>query len=134
LAATTDALDRARSGGGPTLIEAVTYRMNAHTTADDATRYRPAAEEDEWAAKDPLERLRLHLIANGPTDDAFFAGIERQEQELAAHMRSGCRALPEPSSAGPFEHTHTAMSPELGRQRAEHLAFVAADQESGATR
>ncbi|MET8825657.1 thiamine pyrophosphate-dependent enzyme [Streptomyces sp. NPDC004610] len=130
LAATTEALDRARSGGGPTLIEAVTYRVNAHTTADDATRYRPSTEDEEWAAKDPLDRLRRHLTAEGLADDAFFADIEHQEQAMAEHMRAGCRELPAPEQSSPFAHTHTTMTDELGRQLAEHLDFVAAGQEN----
>ena len=57
-----DAIARARAGGGPTFIEAVTYRMGAHSTSDDPTRYRSQAEVDAWAKKDPLERLRRHLV------------------------------------------------------------------------
>ncbi|MGA6224988.1 thiamine pyrophosphate-dependent enzyme [Streptomyces umbrinus] len=148
LAATREALTRARSGGGPTLIEAVTYRINAHTTADDATRYRPAAETDEWVAKDPLERLRLHLTASGDLVDLggvggvgqeYFADIQRREQELAEHLRAGCRALPTPDHASSFENTYADMPPELKRQLAEHseylaAGFLAAGQEIGATR
>ncbi|MGW3942344.1 thiamine pyrophosphate-dependent dehydrogenase E1 component subunit alpha [Streptomyces phaeochromogenes] len=145
LAATREALARARSGGGPTLIEAVTYRINAHTTADDATRYRPSAETDEWAAKDPLERLRLHLTASGGVGDTggvgeeYFADIERREQELAEHLRAGCRALPVPDHASSFENTYADMPAELKRQLAEHseylaAGFLAAGQEIGATR
>ncbi|WP_089106190.1 thiamine pyrophosphate-dependent dehydrogenase E1 component subunit alpha [Streptomyces hyaluromycini] len=134
LAATGDALARARSGGGPTLIEAVTYRVNAHTTADDAGRYRPASVTDEWIAKDPLERLRRHLTASGAVDEEFFAGIERREHELADHLRTGCRSLPVPGPASSFEHTYTTMPAELGHQLAGHLEFVASGQENGATR
>ena len=57
MAATRAALDRARAGGGPTFIEAVTYRMGPHTTADDPTRYRDPAELEEWRAMDPIERV-----------------------------------------------------------------------------
>ncbi|MEV2194882.1 thiamine pyrophosphate-dependent enzyme [Streptomyces phaeochromogenes] len=145
LAATREALTRARSGGGPTLIEAVTYRINAHTTADDATRYRPSAETDEWAAKDPLERLRLNLTASadvggvGDIGQEYFADIERREQELAEHLRAGCRALPTPDHASSFENTYADMPAELKRQLAEHseylaAGFHAAGQEIGATR
>jgi len=112
----------------------VTYRINAHTTADDATRYRPSAETDEWTAKDPLERLRLHLTASGEADDEFFTDIERREQELAEHLRAGCRSLPAPDDASSFENTYTDMPAELGRQLAEHTEFLASDPEIGATR
>ncbi|MEU9336949.1 thiamine pyrophosphate-dependent dehydrogenase E1 component subunit alpha [Streptomyces sp. NPDC048290] len=134
LAATTEALDRARSGGGPTLVEAVTYRVNAHTTADDATRYRPSSEDEEWAAKDPLDRLRRHLTANGLADDAFFADVEHQERSLAEHLRAGCRELPAPDPSTPFTHTHATLTDELRRQLADHLDSVAGGQESGAVR
>src|SRR5699024_8242214 len=70
-AVTAAAVERAHSGGGPTLIEAVTYRMGAHTTSDDPTRYRTAAEEDQWRRRDPLERLRTHLEAEGTGADFF---------------------------------------------------------------
>ncbi|MGW7545093.1 thiamine pyrophosphate-dependent enzyme [Streptomyces sp. NPDC054770] len=134
LAATGDALARARSGGGPTLIEAVTYRVNAHTTADDDGRYRPAAVTDEWIARDPLERLRRHLTASGAVDEEYFAGIERREKELADHLRAGCRSLPAPDPAASFRHTYATMPADLGHQLAEHLEFTAAGQENGATR
>lgn len=66
--ATREAVDRARAGGGPTFIEAVTYRLGDHTTADDASRYRDAAEVEEWGRRDPLLRLRLYLEGRGLWD------------------------------------------------------------------
>ncbi|MGW4101597.1 thiamine pyrophosphate-dependent dehydrogenase E1 component subunit alpha [Streptomyces sp. NPDC004976] len=130
-AATRQALNRARSGGGPTLIEALTYRINAHTTADDASRYRPSSETEEWAAKDPLERVRAHLTATGAADEQYFADLERREQELAERLRAGCRALPVPDQASPFEHTYADMPTGLRRQLADHMQFIAAGQENG---
>jgi 2-oxoisovalerate dehydrogenase E1 component alpha subunit len=76
LAATRLALARASAGHGPTLIEAVTYRMGPHTTSDDPTRYRSRADEEEWRAKDPLARLSALLHAEGLVDDAFTADVE----------------------------------------------------------
>ncbi|MFJ4828878.1 thiamine pyrophosphate-dependent dehydrogenase E1 component subunit alpha [Streptomyces sp. NPDC088747] len=134
LAATGEALARARSAGGPTLIEAVTYRINAHTTADDASRYRPSAETKAWTAKDPLERLRLHITASGAADEKYFADIARREQELAEHLRTGCRSLPAPDNASSFENTYTDMTAELRRQLAEHEEYIASDQQSGSPR
>ncbi|WP_328498863.1 thiamine pyrophosphate-dependent dehydrogenase E1 component subunit alpha [Streptomyces sp. NBC_00414] len=124
LAATRSALHTARTGGGPTLIEAFTYRRNAHTTADDASRYRETAEEKEWAAKDPISRVRDHLVNTGAADPAYFAGIEAEAQTFAEGLRSRCRALPEPDPALPFEHTYAEMTPELRRQLAEHRAYL----------
>src|SRR6202034_4857423 len=78
---------RARSGEGPTLIEAVTYRMGPHTTSDDPTRYRSRADEEEWRVKDPLARLAALLHAEGLVDDAFTADVEAGADEVAAALR-----------------------------------------------
>ncbi|QTI87280.1 thiamine pyrophosphate-dependent enzyme [Streptomyces sp. AgN23] len=126
LAATRRALAAARAGEGPTLIEAFTYRRNAHTTADDAGRYREAAEEQEWAAKDPITRLHAHLTATGAAVPGFFDGVEAEAQALAERLRSGCRALPDPEPDSPFEHTYGETTPELRRQMADHRAHLAA--------
>lgn len=130
-AATLEALELARSGGGPTLIEAVTYRRNPHTTSDDDLRYRTGSENDSWVDRDPIERLRLHLAnpdSSGSLDETFLAELNREEQELAESLRRGCRELPNPSPAAPFDNTLTTLPHELARQRDEHMAFVAANQ------
>jgi 2-oxoisovalerate dehydrogenase E1 component alpha subunit len=75
---TLEALERARSGGGPTLIEAVTYRIGPHTTADDPGRYRSPEEGLEWARRDPLERVRLFLSERGVWSDVWQAQIENE--------------------------------------------------------
>ena len=134
LAAARRALDTARSGGGPTLIEAVTYRVNAHTTADDADRYRGPAERDEWLARDPLDRVRLLLEATGTGTPAFFDGVQRDADELAERLRAGCRALPEPDPDGPFRHSYTDPPAELGRQLAEYRQYVDARRAEEADR
>src|SRR5690625_630407 len=85
-AVTAEALERARSGGGPTFIEALTYRMGAHTTSDDPTRYRSRAEEDYWRRRDPIDRLRLLLEAESTPPD-FFTGVDADADELAARLR-----------------------------------------------
>src|SRR5690606_3828090 len=76
LAVTRAAVERARAGEGPMLVEAFTYRMGAHTTADDPTRYRRDEERAEWEAKDPIARLRTYLEKDGLADEAFFASID----------------------------------------------------------
>jgi pyruvate dehydrogenase E1 component alpha subunit len=76
LAATRAALERARGGQGPTLIEGITYRMAAHTTADDAGRYRDEEEVAAWRARDPLERVRRHLESHDAWDPAWQADLE----------------------------------------------------------
>lgn len=82
-AVTEWALEHARQGNGPVLIEAFTYRVGAHTTADDPTKYRPSTEEDAWRAKDPLARLEKYLRAQDLADDAFFAKVKADGDELA---------------------------------------------------
>src|SRR5881398_1958034 len=92
-AVTKAALDRARRGEGPTFIEAFTYRMGAHTTSDDPTRYRIAAEVEEWKLKDPIARVKALLARNGLADSAFFEAVERDADELAAHVRRECLGM-----------------------------------------
>ena len=83
LAVTRKALDDARSGQGPTLIEAYTYRMEAHTTSDDPTRYRNADEVARWAARDPIDRLRKHLESRGLLEARFLDALDEQSEQLA---------------------------------------------------
>ncbi|MFG1607845.1 thiamine pyrophosphate-dependent enzyme [Actinoplanes sp. NPDC049265] len=131
-AATREALDTARAGGGPTLIEAVTYRRNPHTTSDDDLRYRAGPENDEWARRDPIDRLWKLLTgpdSPDPVDEAFRAGLAREEEALAERLRAGCRSLPVPDPGDPFRHTLARVPRDLARQRDEHLAFVAAAEE-----
>src|SRR5207253_646069 len=75
-----EAVEQPAAGGGPTLIEALTYRIEAHTNADDATRYRHGDEVAEWLARDPIDRLEVYLRAEGLLDDAR-AGVVREEAE-----------------------------------------------------
>lgn len=124
-AATRDALDHARAGNGPTLIEAFTYRRNPHTTADDDGRYRDGAVTDEWQRLDPIERLRTYLRGAG-TDETFFAEVAAAEGELSERLRAGCRALPDPDPASSFRNTFVDMPADLERQMDDHLAYVAA--------
>jgi TPP-dependent pyruvate/acetoin dehydrogenase alpha subunit len=135
-AVTVEALDRARQGGGPTLIEAVTYRRNPHTTSDDDLRYRSGAENDYWAQRDPVDRLRAHLTSyeagDARVDEAFLEGLRAESDALGEHLRAGCRRLPVPAPADPFMNTLTEITPELRRQMDHHLAFVAAGEEQDA--
>jgi pyruvate dehydrogenase E1 component alpha subunit len=122
LAVTRRALQRARDGEGPTLIEAVTYRMGAHTTSDDPSRYRDAAEVDGWRAKDPLDRVRRLLVAEGTTD-AFFAELEAEADALGVRLRTACQQIPEPDLAELFDHVFVESTVENRQQQAEHVAW-----------
>lgn len=105
-AVTAEALDRARSGGGPTFIEAFTYRMGAHTTSDDPTRYRSKEEEAAWALRDPIDRLAALLRREGEWDDAFAADVEAEAEALGEHLRHEIRSMPSPPAASMFDHVY----------------------------
>jgi len=133
-----EALAKARAGGGPTLIEAVTYRRNPHTTSDDDLRYREREQNEHWAALDPVARLQAHLSSEAAPageriDEAFLAELSREEEALAERLRSECRALPVPDQAAPFDHTFEQMPRDLAEQRDEHLEFIASVSEETAT-
>ena len=87
LAVTKWALERARTGEGPTLVEAFTYRMGAHTTSDDPTKYRADEEREAWEAKDPILRLRTYLEAAGPRRRGDSS---RNSRRRARRWASGC--------------------------------------------
>jgi len=130
LAVTRKALDAARSGQGPTLIEAFTYRMNAHTTSDDPSRYRLAAETETWKLKDPIARVRAYLSRQAGFAPSFFETIEAESQELAEHVRVGCRALPDLDPRTLFDFVHSEMTDELLAQRAELGAYLDSFEEA----
>jgi 2-oxoisovalerate dehydrogenase E1 component alpha subunit len=123
-AATAAALDRARSGGGPTLIEAFTYRMNPHTTSDDATRYRAADELAEWAERDPIARVRAYLERQPDFDPAFFASVEEDSEKLALRLRGEVRALTDVSIGSVFDNVYDRTPGELAAQRDELVGFL----------
>ena len=91
-------MQAAREGQGPTLIEAFTYRMGAHTTSDDPTRYRLAAELEAWKLKDPIERVKAYLIRSGAGRPGVLRGVDAEADELGDRVRAGPAgdARPEP--------------------------------------
>jgi pyruvate dehydrogenase E1 component alpha subunit len=126
MAVTQAALDRARSGDGPTLIEAVTYRMGAHTTSDDPSRYRSADEVDAWSRRDPIRRLSAYATRIGAADESFFAEVEAEADELAQVVRAGVRQLPVPPPESMFDHVYAEPHATIAEQR----AFLTAYQDS----
>lgn len=118
-AVTEWALEHARQGKGPVLIEAFTYRVGAHTTADDPTKYRQAAEEDAWKAKDPLARLEKYLRSEGMADQEFFAKVKADGDELAAYVRRTTHDLETPDIRTAFANTYAEAHPLV----AEELAW-----------
>ncbi|MGI9084208.1 MAG: pyruvate dehydrogenase (acetyl-transferring) E1 component subunit alpha [Aeromicrobium sp.] len=123
-AVTTAALQHARDGGGPMLVEAVTYRMGAHTTSDDPTRYRDADEVEAWRAKDPIDRVRAYLDSAG-TAPQFFTDLEAEAEALGERMRSMCAALPDPDLGQLFDNVYVEQTDELREQQAAYVAWRA---------
>jgi pyruvate dehydrogenase E1 component alpha subunit len=113
-----EAVARARSGGGPSLIEADTYRIEAHTNADDATRYRTDDEVAEWVARDPLSRLRTYLTGVGVLDESQEQEFAAQAEEMAAQIRAGVGAETSVNPDDLFAHVYTSLTPQLIEQRA----------------
>jgi 2-oxoisovalerate dehydrogenase E1 component alpha subunit len=118
-AVTEWALEQAREGHGPVLIEAFTYRVGAHTTADDPTKYRGSDEEGLWRAKDPLERLEKYLRAEGLADDSFFEQVRADGDDLAAYVRKTTHDLETPDIRTAFANTYVEAHPLV----AEELAW-----------
>ncbi|WP_017615568.1 pyruvate dehydrogenase (acetyl-transferring) E1 component subunit alpha [Nocardiopsis salina] len=131
LAVTRAALANAREGNGPTLVEAFTYRMGAHTTNDDPTRYRASAELDEWKAKDPILRVRRHLEAGGLADDAFFASVDEEAERIGEQVRTQCRALPDPEPLEIFDQVYAEPNVHIDQQRSEFAEYLASFEDAG---
>ncbi len=126
-AVTRAALERARSGGGPMLVEAYTYRMAAHTTSDDTTRYRDAAEEQSWAQRDPILRVRRHLQSIGEADQDWLDALDREAGALGADIRRQCLEMREPPARTMFQHVYAAEHAPLARELADFDAYHAGE-------
>ncbi|MCH6469161.1 pyruvate dehydrogenase (acetyl-transferring) E1 component subunit alpha [Sinomonas terrae] len=121
LAVLDRAVTLARSGSGPLLVEANTYRMQAHTNADDATRYRQQAEVEAWAAKDPLNRMRQYLRTTGVLTDDVESAFAGDAEDVAQQLRDGLSAEPILDPQELFRHVFTEPTPQL-REQAAFLA------------
>jgi 2-oxoisovalerate dehydrogenase E1 component alpha subunit len=119
------ALDAARAGQGPTLIEAFTYRLGAHTTSDDPTKYRVAAEVDIWKEKDPIKRMRGFMESKGYADPEFFTAIDEEADELAARIRKACQEMPDPPMPHMFDDVYAEPHPVIDAERAEFVDYHA---------
>jgi pyruvate dehydrogenase E1 component alpha subunit len=124
-AVTQAALNRARDGQGPTFVEAYTYRMGAHTTTDDPTRYRLSDDLERWKLKDPIARVEAYLRRNGVAGDDFFSSVQQEADDLGARLREGCKALPDPTPLSIFDHVYTEITEELEQQREAFDAYLA---------
>jgi len=114
-----DAVRTAAEGGGPTLIEALTYRVEAHTNADDATRYRDADEVAAWLDRDPVDRIEAYLTARGLLDDARRASVAAEAEAYAASVREVMNADVEVDPAELFAHVYAEPTRHLREQAAQ---------------
>jgi pyruvate dehydrogenase E1 component alpha subunit len=125
LAVTRKHLAEARAGHGPSLIEAFTYRMGAHTTSDDPTRYRLASDLEAWRLKDPIERVRSFLWRQQLADQSFFDEVDAEAESLAVRLREGCRSMPDPDPDRMFDQVYQEPHPLVAAERAEFAAYLA---------
>ena len=121
-AVTTTAVERAHAGGGPTLIEAMTYRIGPHSTADDASRYRDDDEVAAWRARDPIDRFRRYLSDAGIADAAFVQECDADAAQWVSAIREKLTSLSPPNPSEMFDHVFTAAPGGLERQRDTWLA------------
>jgi len=124
LAVTSKALQAAREGQGPTLIEAFTYRMGAHTTTDDPTRYRLSAELESWKLKDPIERVKQYLIRSGLADESFFTAVGAEADEVGLRVRKACLEMPDPAPLSMFDNVYAEPTALLIAERAQLAAYI----------
>src|SRR5688572_18848359 len=131
LAVLDRAVKLAREGSGPLLVEAHTYRMQAHTNADDATRYRQDSEVAQWVARDPLTRMRTYLTGKGLLDDDGESRISEEAEAVAAQLRNG---LSEDVPVDPqdlFKYVYSTPTPQLKEQSALLADELARDASTG---
>lgn len=124
LAATRWALDLVRTGQGPVLLEAVTYRMGPHTTADDPTRYRSAEELSSWQRRDPISRMRAYLLDERLVVPDQLTALDAEADEAAAALRRSCLTMPDPAPLEIFDHVTVAGDEMSARQRRELAATL----------
>jgi pyruvate dehydrogenase E1 component subunit alpha len=125
-AASREAVERARAGQGPTLIECVTYRLGVHTTADDPTKYRTDEEVKFWEQKDPLTRFRAYLEKK----KLLEASVEEQVDEEIARAVERFEAMPPADPLAMFDHAYAELPHDLTAQRAEMAARLEAPADS----
>jgi pyruvate dehydrogenase E1 component alpha subunit len=118
---TRRALDQARVGGGPTLIEAYTYRLGAHTTSDDPTRYRIDAEVEVWKHRDPIERVKSLLVREYHVKNDKFDEVAAEADALALQLREDVLAMDRPDPITMFDHAYAEPHPLIEEGRREMI-------------
>jgi len=115
-AASREAVERARKGDGPTLIESFTYRMGDHTTSDDASKYRSEREVEEWRKRDPLDRVRRYLVSQKMWDEEKERSAWEEAEGMVGDAVKAAESAPPPTLKDIFVHTYSSMPPRLERQ------------------
>ncbi len=115
--ATLEAAERCRRGEGPTLIEALTFRLGPHSSSDDPTRYRPTKEVEDWKAKDPIERLKAFLVKRGTLDAKSEAAIAEEINDAIAAAVKHAESVPMPASSTMFDDVYGTMPKNLKEQQ-----------------
>ncbi len=129
--ATQEALVRAKSGGGPTLVEAVTYRLMMHTTADDPKKYRAASEEEGWWKREPLTRFRKYLVLKGIWDETKQAALEEKVKETVDQAVQDFEAPQDIKPDAPFDFVFASRHQVIEAQRVEFLEHLAKEKKEG---
>jgi pyruvate dehydrogenase E1 component alpha subunit len=122
---TKAALENARAGGGPTMIEAYTYRMGAHTTSDDPTRYRVDAEVEVWKHRDPIERVKALLVREYQVKPAAFEAVGEEADAFALKLRDDVLAMGRPDPLSMFDNAYAEPHPLIDEGRREMAELLA---------
>lgn len=130
-AVTAKQLDDARSGKGPSMIEALTYRIGAHTSSDDPTKYRKDEELEKWIARDPIHRLEAFLKGKG-AEQKFFDEVHDEAAEFAADIRRRTLEIENPEPGSMFDHVYSEPHPLVAEQKAWLATYEASFDEGGA--
>ncbi len=118
--ATKQAVERARAGAGPTLIESLTFRLGAHNTADDPTRYITQELLDSWQEYDPIVRVQRYLVSRGLWNDGVEAQVRDEVSKIVDAAFTAARAVPAPTAEDLFLHTYAELTPRQVRQLREY--------------
>ena len=127
-------MEHARSGAGPVVIEALTYRMGAHTTSDDPTRYRSSAEESYWRDRDPIARLETHLRTLGELPEDFEASVRAEAKEMGRVTREAVKSWQPGPTDAIFDHVYAEPHPLVAAERAWFATYESSFTDKEVTR
>ena len=116
---TKDAVEKARSGNGPTLVECITYRMADHSTSDDASKYRAKEEVEQWAKKDPIERLERYMQKKGLLDSKYKEDVLNKSKDIVEKAVTEFEKLPAPDPKDIFKYVYAQMTPQQKEEMEE---------------